>query len=110
MPTYEYECQACGHKFEQFQSITAKPIRKCPDCGKSKVQRLIGAGAGLIFKGTGFYQTDYRSASYNDAKNKESGTSDKKTDSTAAKPASESKKSGGAETKKITRQTGDGCD
>ena len=67
MPTYEYECSACGHKFEEFQSITAKPITKCPKCGKKKVKRLISAGAGFIFKGSGFYETDYRSDAYKNA-------------------------------------------
>ncbi len=60
MPTYEYECDACGHKFEKFQSMTAKTLRKCPACGKPKLQRLMGAGAGIIFKGSGFYETDYK--------------------------------------------------
>ena len=64
MPTYEYTCESCGHEFEQFQSITAKPIRVCPKCGKASVKRLIGVGAGIIFKGSGFYETDYRSESY----------------------------------------------
>jgi putative FmdB family regulatory protein len=64
MPTYEYECDACGHAFEQFQSITAAPIKKCPVCNKRRVRRLIGRGAGVIFKGSGFYQTDYRSDGY----------------------------------------------
>ena len=68
MPTYDYMCEVCEHQFEQFQSITAKPTRKCPECGKMKLQRLIGAGAGIIFKGSGFYQTDYRSESYKEAK------------------------------------------
>src|SRR5207253_10637728 len=67
MPTYEYQCEACGHRFEKFQSITAAPIRKCPACKKSKVKRLIGTGAGLLFKGSGFYITDYRPDSYNKA-------------------------------------------
>jgi putative FmdB family regulatory protein len=67
MPTYEYRCSACGHEFEEFQSITSKPIRKCPVCRKNKVARLIGSGAGLIFKGSGFYQTDYRSEGYQKA-------------------------------------------
>jgi putative FmdB family regulatory protein len=67
MPTYEYKCQACGHEFEQFQSITAAPIKRCPHCGKNKVKRLISAGAGLIFKGSGFYITDYRSDAYKKA-------------------------------------------
>ena len=67
MPTYEYICDNCQYEFEQFQSIKAKPIRKCPECGKLSVQRLIGAGAGVIFKGSGFYQTDYRSEGYKKA-------------------------------------------
>jgi putative FmdB family regulatory protein len=60
MPTYEYECQACGHTFEKFQSMTARPVRVCPACHKRNVRRLIGTGAGVIFKGSGFYETDYR--------------------------------------------------
>jgi putative FmdB family regulatory protein len=73
MPTYEYECLKCGHKFEEFQSMTAKPLTKCPVC-KGKVKRLIGAGAGFLFKGSGFYTTDYRSSNYKDTKKTE-GTS-----------------------------------
>ena len=94
MPTYEYECDACGAKFELFQSMTAKPIRKCPECGKRRVRRLIGAGAGVIFKGSGFYQTDYRSDSYHkDAKKEKSASTPKpakdsaKTKSDSTKPA-----------------------
>lgn len=64
MPTYDYVCDACNHQFELFQSITAEPERKCPACGKNKLRRLIGAGAAIVFKGSGFYQTDYRSESY----------------------------------------------
>jgi len=67
MPTYDYECGKCGHTFDKFQSIKAPAIRKCPSCGKLAVRRLIGAGAGVIFKGSGFYQTDYRSESYRKA-------------------------------------------
>lgn len=63
MPTYEYECEVCGNKFEVFQNIKDKPIKECPKC-KGHVKRLIGAGAGVIFKGSGFYITDYRSESY----------------------------------------------
>ena len=59
MPTYEYECTACSHQFESFQAITAKPLKKCPECGGA-VKRLIGRGAGIIFKGSGFYETDYK--------------------------------------------------
>ena len=60
MPTYEYECDACAHTMEAFQSMSDKALRKCPACNKLKLQRLIGAGAGIIFKGSGFYETDYK--------------------------------------------------
>jgi len=73
MPTYEYKCEACGERFERFQSITADPIKKCPKCGRLKVKRLLGTGAGLIFKGSGFYITDYRSDSYKNSAKAESG-------------------------------------
>lgn len=62
MPTYDYECSSCGHKFELFQSMSAKPQKACPKCSKRTAQRLIGAGGGLIFKGSGFYITDYRNS------------------------------------------------
>jgi len=62
VPTYEYECKSCGHTFEASQSITAKPLEKCPQCHQ-QVRRLISAGAGIIFKGAGFYATDYRKKS-----------------------------------------------
>ncbi|NLX05213.1 MAG: zinc ribbon domain-containing protein [Phycisphaerae bacterium] len=82
MPTYDYRCEACQHKFEEFQSITAPPIRRCPVCGKNKVRRLIGTGGGLIFKGSGFYATDYRSDSYKSgARSETSSSSSGKTDS-----------------------------
>lgn len=77
MPTYDYECQACGHKFEAFQSIKEGALRKCPECAKLKLKRLIGTGAGVIFRGSGFYETDYRSSSYKDAAKKESGAESK---------------------------------
>jgi putative FmdB family regulatory protein len=64
MPTYDYVCDACDHRFELFQSITAKPERKCPVCRRLKLRRLIGPGAAIVFKGSGFYKTDYRSESY----------------------------------------------
>jgi putative FmdB family regulatory protein len=80
MPTYEYLCDNCGYEFERFQAITAKVLRKCPKCGKKELKRLIGTGAGVIFKGTGFYQTDYRSESYKEAERseKDAGGSEKK--------------------------------
>jgi putative FmdB family regulatory protein len=96
MPTYEYQCDKCGHRFEKFQSMTAAPIRKCPSCGKNAVRRLISGGAGLIFKGSGFYITDYRDSSYTDKAKAESG---------AAKPA-EGAASGG-EKSSGEKSTGD---
>ncbi|MCC7146414.1 MAG: zinc ribbon domain-containing protein [Phycisphaeraceae bacterium] len=87
MPTYDYLCQACAHKFEEFQSMTAKPLRKCPACGKLKLKRLIGTGAGIIFKGSGFYETDYRSQSY---KNAAKADKDSSSSSTAASASSAS--------------------
>jgi putative FmdB family regulatory protein len=76
MPTYEYECDACQHNFEEFQSITAEALKKCPSCGKKKLRRLIGGGAAVLFKGSGFYQTDYRSESYKQAAKKDQGTTE----------------------------------
>ena len=74
MPTYDYRCAACGHELEVFQSITESPKRKCPACGKRKLERRIGGGAALLFKGSGFYVTDYRSDSYKKAADAEKGT------------------------------------
>ena len=78
MPTYEYQCQTCKKKLEVFQSITAKPLTKCPKCA-GRLKRLIGSGSGFLFKGSGFYITDYRSKGYRDAKQK---------DQSASKPSS----------------------
>lgn len=64
MPTYDYECGSCGHRFELFQSIKADPVKDCPECKQPHARRLIGTGGGLIFKGSGFYCTDYKSSSY----------------------------------------------
>jgi putative FmdB family regulatory protein len=90
MPTYEYECSACANRLEAFQSMSDPPLRKCPKCGKRRLKRLIGAGAGVIFKGTGFYTTDYRSSSYAASKKSdvEPAAAKKETKTeTSAKPA-----------------------
>jgi putative FmdB family regulatory protein len=97
MPTYDYECDACGHKFELFQSISAPVEKKCPECKKNKLRRLFGTGAAIVFKGSGFYQTDYRSDSYNKAADKDKPSSepksDSKSESKSESKSSESKKS-----------------
>ncbi len=67
MPTYDYICDACGHEFEAFESIKADPQRVCPECREEKLRRKLGPGAAILFKGSGFYQTDYRSESYKKA-------------------------------------------
>jgi putative FmdB family regulatory protein len=97
MPTYEYECDACGHGFEQFQPITAAALRKCPRCAKPRLRRLIGAGGGVIFKGAGFYQTDYRSESYRKAADAEQKAATGTPTGKFEKPAGEQPATGGAE-------------
>lgn len=94
MPTYDYECNRCEHRFERFQSITEKPARKCPACGKMTLRRLIGPGGAILFKGSGFYTTDYRSKEYN-----EKAKAEKSAASTAA-----------SETKKSTKSSTDSTD
>jgi putative FmdB family regulatory protein len=98
MPTYEYQCSRCDNRFEEFQSITADPLSKCPKCG-GPIKRLIGAGVGIIFKGSGFYTTDYKksSATSSTPKKTESTTSSEKKDTGSS--SSESK-SGSSSSKK----------
>jgi len=96
MPTYDYVCDACGHKFEEFQYIKEEPLRKCPECKKMKLRRLIGAGAAIVFKGSGFYQTDYRSESY---KKGESGAKSVSSDSTSSGSDTKSDTKSGASEK-----------
>ncbi|MCE2812353.1 MAG: zinc ribbon domain-containing protein [Planctomycetaceae bacterium] len=93
MPTYDYECDACGHRFELFQSISADPEKKCPECKKLKLRRLIGTGAAVVFKGSGFYQTDYRSDSYKKSAAADSSSSSSSSSSNDASSASGSQKS-----------------
>ena len=105
MPTYDYECDACGHTWELFQRISEDPVKACPECKKKKARRLFGTGAAIMFKGSGFYETDYRSDSYKkgadkDKKSKSDSSSDSKSDTKSesksssksdSKPKSESK-------------------
>jgi len=82
MPTYDYVCNNCGHRFEEFQSMSADPLKKCPQCKKNKLERLIGTGAGVIFKGSGFYETDYRGSSYAEDAKKDTESGSSSSDST----------------------------
>jgi putative FmdB family regulatory protein len=96
VPTYDYECDACGHKLEIFQGINDPVKRKCPECGKLKLRRLFGGGAAIVFKGSGFYQTDYRSEGYKkaaaaDQKKTEGGKGDSKGDAKKSDNKSEAK-------------------
>lgn len=83
MPNYDYVCDSCEHRFEVFQMMSAKPLKKCPECGKA-VRRLIGGGAAVIFKGSGFYQTDYRSKNYQDTAKKEKPAAPKSSEGACA--------------------------
>ncbi len=94
MPTYEYECTDCEYQWEAFQAMKAGPLRKCPECGKPKARRLLSAGAGLLFKGTGFHTTDYRSESYKKAAKAESPGA-----------GADKGKTGNAEKKEVTKKS-----
>lgn len=102
MPTYEYECKFCGHELELFQNMTADPLKKCTECGKNTLKRKIGAGAGIIFKGSGFYETDYkRNNSEKDSKPQEK--TDAKNDS---KPEAKKNSETSGNTKKSVKSGG----
>lgn len=100
MPTYDYQCDACQHEFELFQTISEPKKRKCPECGKLKLRRLFGTGAAVVFKGSGFYETDYRSDSYKKgaaadkkaAESKDTKSSEKKSSDSKSKSDSPKKK------------------
>ncbi len=92
MPTYDYECTSCGHSFEAFQNMSDKPLTKCPKCGK-KVQRLIGGGIGIIFKGSGFYVTDNKSSGSNNGQGKKDPEKSDSGEKAGAESNSEGKKS-----------------
>ena len=104
MPTYEYDCKSCGHEMEAFQSMTADYLTKCPECGKDKLKRRIVMGAGIIFKGSGFYETDYKNNN-GGKKNEDSAKGEGKSEKSEK---SESKTEGKTETKKEVKPTGDG--
>ena len=107
MPTYDYICRDCDHKWELFQPIKANPIRKCPECGKLTAKRIIGPGAGIIFRGSGFYQTDYRSEAYRksaEADTKAREKSEGKSDSTSGTSSSPDAKT---DSKSKTSKTSD---
>ena len=103
MPTYDYICRSCDFEFEEFQQITAPVKKKCPKCGELKLERLIGTGAGVLFKGTGFYETDYRSDSY-----KKGAEAEKKSKDDSSKDKKDSK-SGKSESKTESKKTSDGA-
>jgi putative FmdB family regulatory protein len=117
MPTYGYHCDACEHEFDEFQSMSEPALTKCPKCGKKKLRRLFGTGAAVLFKGSGFYQTDYRSESYKAAAKAEqektstskdgtasaNGTSDNGAKANDTKPA----KTGGKTSKSVAKSSDD---
>jgi len=89
MPTYEYRCNECNHEFEVFQSIKSDPVKECPSCGRLSVERIISSGGAVIFKGSGFYQTDYRSDEYKSKAKKESEKAKPETKDTKAEKKTE---------------------
>jgi len=91
MPTYDYVCDACQHQFELFHSIKDEPKRKCPECGRQKLRRLIGPGAAIVFKGSGFYKTDYRSESYKKGAAAEKSSADGSKSESKSEPKSDTK-------------------
>ena len=102
MPTYDYQCDACGHEFELFQSINDSVKRKCPECRKLKLRRLFGTGAAVVFKGSGFYQTDYRSESYKKAAEKDKKPSKEKSSDSKSKSKGKSENSSSQSSSKKT--------
>lgn len=105
MPTYEYVCDQCEHEFELFQQMSDSVKRKCPECGKLKLRRLIGTGAGVIFKGSGFYQTDYRSDSYKKGAEAEKKAKDSKSKDSKSKDSKDGGGSAGDKKKSVDGST-----
>ena len=105
MPTYDYECDSCGHKFEHYQGINDALLKKCPECGKLKLRRLLGMGGAVVFKGSGFYQTDYRSESYKKAAEAEKPKSDSTDKSSSDSPTKSESKPAAAATESKSKPT-----
>ena len=104
MPTYDYECKSCHHRWDVFHSIKAEPLKDCPSCGKPTANRMIGTGAAVLFKGSGFYQTDYRSDSYKQAaKADQTSSAPAKTESCPTGPSS----GGSSDTKSTSAKASD---
>lgn len=103
MPTYDYRCEACGHQLEHFQSIREPALRKCPKCKKPKLERLIGPGAGILFKGGGFYQTDYRSENYKRGESSEKDSGKPASEAASSAESGKGEKSGGTEKSETPR-------
>jgi putative FmdB family regulatory protein len=108
MPTYDYVCDVCKHHFEEFQSITAEALKKCPECHRKKLRRLIGPGGGFIFKGSGFYSTDYRSSSYTKGAEADKGSSGNSSgDAKGKTPATGGKGKGKSKSDSAAKSGGD---
>ncbi len=102
MPTYDYLCEGCGHRFELFQKVDDQLKHTCSECGEKKLKRLIGAGGGILFKGSGFYETDYRSSEYKKRQKEESGTASKE----SSKESPKKEKSDGGNSSKSKNKDG----
>lgn len=105
MPTYDYECDACGHQFEIYQGINDEKLKKCPQCKKLKLRRLLGTGGAIMFKGSGFYQTDYRSESYKKAAAAEKPSSEGSSEASKASAKSTGDSKSSAETTKKSKSS-----
>ncbi|MGH2566801.1 MAG: FmdB family zinc ribbon protein, partial [Bacteroidota bacterium] len=105
MPTYDYRCGKCGHEFEEFQSMSAEPLKTCPNCGNDTLKRAMGSGAGMIFKGSGFYQTDYKSSG--DGKKADTPKTEKKTETKTETPKETPKSESSSESKETKKEKKD---
>lgn len=105
MPTYDYECEACSHHFERWQEMSARKLRTCPECGKRKLVRLVGAGAGVIFKGSGFYETDYKRKQPSKSAKTPASTSDSASSPSSSSSGDKSARSSGASAKSDAKKS-----